>query len=93
MARSVGADDIRMGKAALGVSVIEIAERDGKWGVVLDSPFNRRITADTPMEVTGPAPGHALLKTAADPAGTRVLGTLNNCGSGRTPWGTQLTCE
>ncbi|MEC7396536.1 MAG: alkaline phosphatase PhoX, partial [Pseudomonadota bacterium] len=46
-----------MGKAALGVSVIEIAERDGKWGVVLDSSFNRRITADTPIEVTSPARG------------------------------------
>ena len=51
MARPVRADDIRKGKAAHDVSVIEIAERDGKWGVVLDSPLNRRITADTPVEV------------------------------------------
>ncbi len=87
------ADDVRKGKAAHGVSIVEVAERDGFWGVVKDSPFNRRITADTPMEITGPARGHDLLKTAADPTGTRALGTWNNCGNGRTPWGTYLTCE
>jgi len=91
--RPENADDIRKGKAAHGISVIEIAEGDGKWGIVLDSPYNRRITADTPMAITGPARGHDLMKTAADPTGTHVLGTFNNCGSGRTPWGTYLTCE
>jgi len=87
------ADDIRKGKAAHGVSVMEIVEQDGNWLVVQDSPFNRRITADTPMQLTGPAAGHELLKTAADPSGTQSLGTWNNCGNGRTPWGTYLTCE
>ncbi len=87
------ADDVRKGKAAHGISVVEIAQTDGKWGIVKDSTFNRRITADTPMEITGPARGHDLLKTAADPTGTTSLGTWNNCGNGRTPWGTYLTCE
>ena len=87
------ADDIRKSKAAHGVSIFEIARRDDGWSVVKDSSYNRRITADTPMEITGPARGHALLRTAADPGGTRALGTWNNCGSGRTPWGTYLTCE
>ena len=64
------ADDVRKGKAAHGVSVVEIAENDGKWSIVVDSPYNRRITADTPMEITGPARGHDLLRTAADPEGT-----------------------
>ncbi len=86
-------DDIRKGKAAHGVSVVEIRQRDGHWKIVRDSHFNRRITADSPMEITGPARGHALLKTAADPTGTTSLGTWNNCGNGRTPWGTYLTCE
>ena len=87
------ADDVRKGKAAHGVSVVEIAENDGKWSIVVDSPYNRRITADTPMEITGPARGHDLLKTAADPDGVQSLGTWNNCGNGRTPWGTYLACE
>ncbi len=86
-------DDVRKGKAAHGVSVIEVRETDGYWRIVQDSPFNRRITADTPMEITGPARGHDLLKTAADPTGTLSLGTWNNCGNGRTPWGTYLACE
>ena len=72
---------------------MEIAQTDGRWKVVLDSKYNRRITADSPMELTGPAAGHDLLKTAADPSGTKSLGTWNNCGNGITPWGTYLACE
>jgi uncharacterized protein len=87
------ADDVRKGKAALGVSVLEIRQDNGRWSVVRDSKYNRRITPDTPMTITGPAAGHELLKSAADPDGSRVLGTINNCGNGRTPWGTYLTCE
>ncbi|MEO9958711.1 MAG: alkaline phosphatase PhoX, partial [Nisaea sp.] len=41
-------DDVRKGKAAHGVSVMEVEEQDGRWHVVVDSPLNRRITADTP---------------------------------------------
>jgi hypothetical protein len=88
-----GSDDVRKGKAAHGISVMEIAETDGRWHILKDSPYNRRITADTPMEITGPARGHALLRTEADPTGTTSLGTWNNCGNGRTPWGTYLACE
>ena len=88
-----GRDDVRKGKAGHGVSIFEIAETGGAWSIVLDSPYNRRITADTPMEITGPARGHRLVATAADPAGVSSLGTWNDCGSGRTPWGTYLACE
>ena len=79
---------------AHGVSVIHIVrDSAGKWSIKLDSVYNRRITASTPMDLTGPAAGADLLKTSADPSGTRVLGTINNCGNGWTPWGTYLTCE
>ena len=86
-------DDVRKCKATHGVSVVEIAEQGGAWQIVQDSPYNRRITPDTPMEITGPARGHDLVKTAADPDGATALGTWNNCGNGRTPWGTYLACE
>ncbi len=86
-------DDVRKGKAAHGVTVVEIEQKDGTWSIIPDSQYNRRITGDTPMELTGPARGHDLVKTAADPDGTTPLGTWNNCGNGRTPWGTYLACE
>ncbi|WP_349370676.1 PhoX family phosphatase [Salinarimonas sp.] len=76
-----------------GVTVMEIAEGENGWDVVVDSPYNRRITHNTPMRISGPAAGHDLMKTDADPTGTMSLGTMNNCGSGKTPWGTYLTCE
>ncbi|MCA3450965.1 MAG: PhoX family phosphatase, partial [Rhodobacter sp.] len=86
-------EDVLKLQNAQGVSVMEVAQGADGWAIVVDSPFNRRITNNTPMTITGPAAGHDLLKTEADPTGTQVLGTLNNCGSGRTPWGTYLTCE
>jgi len=87
-------DDILKGKMAHGLTVVEIAQSDdGAWGVVKDSPYNRRVTPDTAMQMTGPAAGHDLLKTDADPEGLTPLGTYNNCGNGSTPWGTYLACE
>ena len=86
-------DDVLKGMLSHGVTVVEIAETDGGWGVVKDSPLNRRITPQTEMEITGPAAGHDLMKTSADSTGTRTLGTWNNCANGLTPWGTYLACE
>ena len=87
-------DDVRKGIASHGVSVFEIEKSlGGKWRIKKDSPYNRKITADTKTEFTGPAKGHALLKTEEDPKGTTSKGTWNNCGNGRTPWGTYLACE
>ena len=84
---------VQKAQAAHGVSVIEIERRSEGWAMVRPSAFARRITANTPFALGGPAAGHALMKTAADPTGRRVLGTLNNCGSGKTPWGTYLSGE
>ncbi len=78
---------------AHGVAIVEIARApNGTWRVVR-SRYNRRITANTPMAISGPAAGHRLLRTAADPRGRRPLGTVNNCAHGYTPWSTYLTCE
>lgn len=71
--------------ASVGVSVIEVQRAsDGKWSVKRDSQFNRRITGNTIMRMSGPA---------TSLTGTSVRGTLNNCAHGFTPWGTYLTCE
>ncbi|MCI0466666.1 MAG: DUF839 domain-containing protein, partial [Beijerinckiaceae bacterium] len=83
--------DIEM--AAHGGSVLEVRKQDGKWSVVPGSPYARRITATTEIHISGPAKGHAKLKTSADPEGAKVFGMLNNCAGGITPWGTWLTCE
>ncbi|WP_062110929.1 PhoX family protein [Aureimonas sp. AU40] len=83
--------DIEM--AAHGGTVVEIRKVEGKWQVVRDGALNRRITAGTEMELTGPAAGHLRLQTAADPSGRRVFGTINNCAGGVTPWGTYIMAE
>lgn len=85
----------RVGIEAHGFSIVELSRtaRKKAWSYVPDGALNRRITGSTPIAVDGPAAGSDLLKTAADPTGTLVLGTLNNCSGGTTPWGTILTAE
>jgi uncharacterized protein len=89
------AEEIRVAMAAHGLSVVEI-ERvgdTGEWRASEQRRYNRRVTAMTRMKITGPAAGHPLLRTSADPTGTVVRGMLNNCAGGMTPWGTVLTGE
>jgi secreted PhoX family phosphatase len=76
-----------------GVSIVEFAKTNGRFAYVQNSTFNRRITGLTEIQISGPARGHALLVTRFSTDGTRTRGTLNNCGTGKTPWGTLLTGE
>lgn len=77
----------------VGVAVTQIRLRNGSWSYDPASRYNRRITATTPITITGPAAGSPKMSTPADPSGRTVLGTYNNCAGGFTPWGTYLSAE
>ena len=88
------AEKVAKSIAAHGVTLVEIERKaDGAWDMVRPSKYARRITTATPTAFTGPAAGHPMLRTAADPSGTRVMGILNQCAAGPSPWGTFLTSE
>ncbi|MGW0891628.1 PhoX family protein [Saccharopolyspora sp. NPDC002578] len=84
---------VRISWAAHGLSVVYVEKDRAKGLVPKPSEYNRRITLNTEFEVRGPAAGSDHLKTSADPTGTKVFGTQNNCAGGVTPWGTILSGE
>ncbi|MFI5714740.1 PhoX family protein [Nocardia sp. NPDC051750] len=91
---AISKEQVEIAMAAHGLTVVEV---HGEFGTGRLKPvfgkYNRRITATTEFLLTGPAAGSPLLKTTADPTGTKVLGTINNCSGGVTPWGTVLSGE
>ena len=78
---------------AHGVSVVEVRKVSGRFAIQSGSALNRRVTPLTPMLISGPGRGNALMKTKFSPSGNDARGTINNCGTGSTPWGTYLTGE
>ena len=86
-------DEVRKEIAAHGVSVVEVKKTSGGTWELASGGYNRRITANTPMEIRGPVRGSDLVKTKYSQTGTMTRGTINNCAHGYTPWGTYLTCE
>ncbi|MER7689559.1 PhoX family protein [Streptomyces sp. NPDC097610] len=88
-------EQVEVAWAAHGLSAVVVEEDrgTGRLTAVTRHALNRRVTATTEFRLTGPAAGSDLLKTSADPTGRKVLGTLNNCSGGTTPWGTTLHGE
>ena len=76
-----------------GLSVIEVGSQAGKWSYKPASAFNRRVTTMTEAVIHGPARGSEHLITKYTTDGIKVRGTLNNCGTGKTPWGTYASGE
>ncbi|ABL81393.1 MULTISPECIES: PhoX family phosphatase [unclassified Nocardioides] len=93
---SVDIKQVAMANHGMSVVAIKRGLVPGSWYRETNlraTPYNRRIHIHTPFVVDGPAAGDERLRTSADPTGTRVLGTLNNCAGGTTPWGTVLSGE
>lgn len=76
-----------------GISVVEVKKSSDKWSYIKDSALNFRLTALSEIDISGPGRGNALLKTKYSTDGTKTRGTLNNCGTGKTPWNSFLTGE
>ena len=88
-------EQVEVAWAAHGLTVVTVKEssRSGALRPVVGHSLNRRLHTGSEFELTGPAAGSSYVKTSADPRGETVLGTLNNCGGGLTPWGTWLSGE
>lgn len=78
-------EQLRTEQRIVGVTVMHVARRNGKWEVVKDARMNRRYDGLSPLQLTGPA--------AALDGGPMAAGTFGNCSGGVTPWGTALSGE
>jgi len=93
-------DEVDREVAMHGVSVVEVWKQSagafsatGTWAVNSASTFNRRVTGLSRIELSGPGRGHPSMVTKYSPTALATRGTLNNCGTGYSFWGTLLTCE
>ncbi|APX33372.1 phosphatase [Brachybacterium sp. P6-10-X1] len=88
-------DAVDIGMAAHGLTVVELERPSAQepYTYVRGGELNRRILLTDEFALTGPAAGSELTRTAEDPEGRTVLGTLGNCAGGLTPWGTLLSGE
>ncbi|WP_160154579.1 PhoX family phosphatase [Microbulbifer sp. ALW1] len=91
--RGTSHQHIAVEQQACGHSIVEIEKTPNGWLPVTGSPYNRRLSLTTAMDIVGPAAGDQRLQTGADHSGTRVFGTVGNCAGGKTPWGTVLIAE
>ncbi len=92
-ARENSREKVRKAMHSVGVSVIEITRSGERWQVNRPSRYARRIHAATRVQISGPAAGAPIMRTALDPSGREGFGTFAGCAHGWTPWGTYLTCE
>ena len=76
-----------------GLSVVEVMSNGKQWTAQPGSAFNRRVTAMTQAVLHGPARGSEHLVTKFSTDATLCRGTLNNCGTGKTPWGSFVSGE
>jgi secreted PhoX family phosphatase len=76
-----------------GVSIVEVRKNASAFATVQASAYNRRITPLSAVQLAGVARASKLMVTKFSADGTAARGTLNNCGTGITPWGTMLTGE
>lgn len=92
--KKMTANDVLYEQKSVGITVMEVKRNKNKtYSLIKNSKFNRRIDALSLFELSGPVKGTNAVKTKDDKEGKFVLGTFNNCGCGKTPWGTYLSCE
>ena len=77
-------EDIDREMLEVGGSIIRIGRKDGRWRLVQDDRYNRRVNGKSRIPIISEQPI----------AGAReAVGTVGNCAGGVTPWQTVLTCE
>ena len=77
-------EEIEAEKRSVGISVFRVKRENGEWKFTDDLNYNRRIDANSQIQICG---------NAKNILGEYARGTLANCSGGFTPWGTFLSGE